>query len=65
MIKYLAKKSEDYSNFITRLYGVDQQAATITFQVTENCCMACSYCYQHNKSSCCKQFVGNWVKKLA
>ena len=51
MIKYLAKKSEDYANFITRLYGVDQQAATITFQVTENCCMACSYCYQHNKST--------------
>ena len=22
----------------------------ITFQVTEDCCMRCSYCYQHNKT---------------
>lgn len=24
---------------------------TITFQVTENCCLACSYCYQHHKTN--------------
>lgn len=26
-------------------------AHAITFQVTEDCCMNCSYCYQHNKTS--------------
>ena len=25
-------------------------AKTVTFQVTEDCCMACTYCYQNNKS---------------
>ena len=30
------------------MYG--KKCPSITFQVTEDCCMACTYCYQHNKS---------------
>lgn len=29
----------------------DKQYRSITLQITENCCMACTYCYQHNKSA--------------
>ncbi len=53
-------KEEQYSDSLARFYGVDDNIATkghstdylakeTTFQVTENCNMACTYCYQHNK----------------
>ena len=29
----------------------NKKVATITFQVTENCNFACTYCYQHNKTT--------------
>lgn len=55
-IKYLPPRHISYEEFINRLYpekvskedGVG--AKTITFQVTEDCCMRCTYCYQHNKT---------------
>ena len=51
---------EEYPETLNRLFiedktrGLDAKtegiyARTITFQVTEDCCMKCSYCYQHNK----------------
>lgn len=51
---------EEYPETLNRLFledktkGFDAKtegfyARTITFQVTEDCCMKCSYCYQHNK----------------
>lgn len=54
------KKEEQYSDQLTRLYyglradkgeNYDGEflAKQSTFQVTEDCNMACTYCYQHNK----------------
>lgn len=51
---------EEYPEMLNRLFLEDKTkgfeaktdglyARTITFQVTEDCCMKCSYCYQHNK----------------
>lgn len=51
---------EEYPETLNRLFIEDKTrsldaktegiyARTITFQVTEDCCMKCSYCYQHNK----------------
>lgn len=51
---------EEYPETLNRLFiedktrGFDAKtngiyARTITFQVTEDCCMKCTYCYQHNK----------------
>ena len=39
---------ESTATTLERIYG--KSCITITFQVTEDCCMACTYCYQHNKS---------------
>lgn len=54
MIKYTEPRSESFPDSLVRLYPKEfknvDQVLTLTFQVTEGCCMACSYCYQHNKS---------------
>ena len=57
---------ESYTDRLQRLYGCkdftpttssvnnrinDGNCKEITFQVTEQCSMNCSYCYQHNKTS--------------
>ena len=48
-------KEESYNELIYRLYPYDKignnkiQTPNITFQVTDNCNLACTYCYQHNK----------------
>ena len=55
----------DYTDFMAHIYpelfnkkALDENsekeieaslAKTVTFQVTDDCCMACTYCYQHNK----------------
>jgi hypothetical protein len=46
MVKhYLApRRQENWVDYIKRLYP-DKDSIEITFQVTENCCMACTYCY--------------------
>lgn len=47
-------KIEGYSDQINRLFGpvssIEKGVKTITLQVTEDCCLNCTYCYQHNKS---------------
>lgn len=50
------KKEEQYTDFINRLYRYDYKiipnhltTRNITFQVTDDCPMACTYCYQGNK----------------
>lgn len=49
-INHKIKTFEEYSDFITRLYGGTSLAKSVTFQVTEACNLACTYCYQINKS---------------
>jgi radical SAM peptide maturase (CXXX-repeat target family) len=50
----MSKKMESYSDQVNRLFGptesVEKGVKTITIQVTEDCCLNCSYCYQNNKS---------------
>ena len=49
------KKEENYQDFVSRLYpeyrksNDDFLTMSITFQVTNACSLACSYCYQINK----------------
>lgn len=60
LTKYIEPTFESYSDKLIRLYpetfpGVGQ-VLTLTLQVTENCCLRCSYCYQHNKSEARMEF---------
>ncbi len=55
------KKEEEYQNMLSRLYPELHQfdektnksplSKTVTFQVTDYCNMACTYCYQINKGN--------------
>ena len=41
-----------FCDYLSKLYPNKEEAIReITFQVTEDCCMACTYCYQHHKTS--------------
>ena len=47
----------DFQDKVTRMdylyyekYKKYPRAKTVTFQITENCNLACTYCYQINKS---------------
>lgn len=43
---------EDFLGSMHRLYPQEKnKIRTITFQVTDNCNLACTYCYQHNKKN--------------
>jgi radical SAM peptide maturase (CXXX-repeat target family) len=46
--------SEDYAEYIYRLFGSAEHGIkicrTVTFVVTEDCCLKCSYCYESKKS---------------
>lgn len=59
-------RSEDYQNFIGRIFK-DENAdnrilcRSITFQVTGECNLCCSYCYEHNKN--CGAMSLNTAKK--
>jgi sulfatase maturation enzyme AslB (radical SAM superfamily) len=46
---YLINRPEEWHSVVARLYN--RKCLNITFQVTEDCCMKCTYCYQHNKKS--------------
>lgn len=51
----MRRKAEEFQNFIGRLYPADDPskknlARSATLQVTDGCNLACSYCYQLNKS---------------
>ena len=49
---YKAYETEDFINFVERILvdRGEKKIKQITFQVTEDCCLRCTYCYQHNKS---------------
>lgn len=56
MIKYKLEADEGYGEIIKRLFPEEfieekSKAVGVTFQITDNCCMACTYCYQHNKGN--------------
>ena len=46
-------KDINYPDYLAKLFPDDKKdlVRTITFQVTDNCCLNCSYCYQINKSN--------------
>jgi radical SAM peptide maturase (CXXX-repeat target family) len=49
----LFKVDESYSDMLARLFYwkyPDKETIEVTFQVTEACSLACTYCYQHNKT---------------
>lgn len=51
MTKWTPPVNEDYAEQLHRLFGLaSDEVITVTFQVTEDCNLRCSYCYQHNKS---------------
>ena len=48
LIKYKAYETEPYESYIERLYkkkNENKRIHDVTFQVTEDCCLKCSYCY--------------------
>lgn len=53
-LKYKAEPAEEAGPRLRRLYPERERSEKhyrlITFQVTDDCCMACTYCYQHNKA---------------
>ena len=54
MINYLPPKDQQYNELLRQLYPEyenKKRTRQITFQVTEDCCMKSTYCYQHNKSN--------------
>ena len=65
-MRYKYYPEETYNDYIARLYGNDKRIEQISFQVTENCCMKCTYCYQHNKSTKTMNFeqAKNFIDKL-
>lgn len=47
-------KEEQFQDFIYRLFPDEfakDLAPSITFQVTDDCCLNCTYCYQHKKGN--------------
>lgn len=54
MNKYNEPNFENYNDKMIRLFPKKfpstSSVLTLTFQVTEDCCMACTYCYQNKKS---------------
>ena len=49
MNNYLITRPEEWFTVVTRVFG--GKCLNVTFQVTEDCCMACTYCYQHYKTN--------------
>mgnify|MGYP003483023690 FL=1 len=55
----MKRKDESYQDSLRRLFPEENHQAlvpggnfvrNVTFQVTEACSMACTYCYQHDKT---------------
>ena len=46
----MINKSLNYNDFIFIVYNSTEKIRTITFQVTEDCNLKCTYCYQINKT---------------
>ncbi len=51
MIDYLPPKSTQYGEELKRIFNETRTFYEVTFQITENCNMACTYCYQHHKTN--------------
>lgn len=48
----MLKGIPEFSDYIRKLYNEDESSIRdITFQVTNDCCCACTYCYQINKNT--------------
>lgn len=58
----MRRQDVSFNDFLPRLYPSEKQIPTITFQVTNSCNLACSYCYQINKGTKVMSF--NTAKKL-
>ena len=52
LVNYKAYETEDFINYVERIYTDrgNKKVKQITFQVTEDCCLRCTYCYQNNKT---------------
>lgn len=54
------RRGEDYTNFVQRMYPKTENGGVacrnITFQITDDCNMRCSYCYEHHKQ---RLHIGN------
>lgn len=47
----MKKPTYEFNDFIAKIFDIKEKSAkTITFQVTEDCCLHCTYCYQINKA---------------
>ena len=70
VIKYQAYPSLDYGEYIRQIYpdyfNALEDVKTITFQVTENCCLNCTYCYQVHGTDSEMTFedVAPWLEKI-
>lgn len=68
--KIIGKKFEQWQDMISRLYpelrspdgSIRNMSKPVTFQVTDACNLACSYCYQINKST--RKMKFEYAKKL-
>ena len=64
MTNYLPPPLTSFSDTLAKYYPEehekDRKVREITFQVTEDCCMACTYCYQHKKTE--KKMSFNKIK---
>lgn len=52
-------RAESYNNELERIYKwkyPNKKVISVTFQVTEACTLACTYCYQHNKTPAIMSF---------
>ena len=49
MVKYKKDPPKTYMDLQLEVFNI--KIKQITFQITENCCLNCTYCYQHNKTS--------------
>ena len=52
MINYLPPPFREYTTILKETHPEEERKTYhITFQITEDCCMACTYCYQHHKTN--------------
>ena len=58
----MRRRDISFSDLLNRIYDSKKEIPTITFQVTNACNLACSYCYQINKGTKVMSF--NTAKKL-
>lgn len=52
--RYKKEQNPQFSEYLELLFPEEtsnkRNIKEITFQITEDCCMRCTYCYQHNKT---------------